>query len=98
MRQKQNLESWHVINGATASFAARLNYVVTLNGVTAIDIARAIGTDCGKVRSWMRGDSHPRLISFAKLCVFLGVSADWFLELGGVPPIPRRRADDGFLP
>ncbi|HIT27140.1 MAG TPA: helix-turn-helix transcriptional regulator [Candidatus Ornithoclostridium excrementipullorum] len=50
-------------------------------GKTRREIAEALGVSCPTVSQYVSGRIQPSLATFAKLCAFLGVSADELLGL-----------------
>lgn len=56
---------------------------VTRRFVTISDVARAIGTDYTRLRSWLNAETMPRIPLLIKLADYFGVSTDYLLCLTG---------------
>jgi transcriptional regulator with XRE-family HTH domain len=70
----------------TAGLAARLTAAIHDRKMTAEDIRSDIGAgSTEQIYRWMRGESEPRLESFARICRAVGVSADHLLFGEGEP-------------
>ena len=83
-------------------FAERLKASRETRGMSAPDVAGAIGVSPSVFSGWERGAGAPQLASLARLCSLLSVSADYLLGLTddpqrGIIKSPAELADDGVV-
>jgi transcriptional regulator with XRE-family HTH domain len=63
-------------------------------GVSQGDVSKALGVAPGLAGDWERGSREPSLGRFRELALYLGVSADWLLELEQRPAGRAREVRD----
>lgn len=63
------------------SFAKRLRRVLREKDYSQKDIAEACGVSAPTVSYYCNGESSPDILTLARLCEVLGVSADWLLGI-----------------
>ena len=61
--------------------SANLKFEIEHSGKSKTEIAKAIGITSSTISQYCSGRSQPTLASLAKLCNFIGVSADDILEI-----------------
>lgn len=71
MRRKHYLIS----NG----YLQRLNDAYLLSGLNAVELGKIIHRNRKAVYKYMDGDTTPDVLTLARLCVALNISADWLL-------------------
>ncbi len=59
----------------------RLREVIQRSGIQQKEIAKAVGVSAQTVSKYMKKDVFPALDTFAKLCAFLDVRADYVLGI-----------------
>lgn len=64
-----------------ASIKKRLATAIAESGYSLVDIAKSIGVTQSMLSQYMLYEKIPSLLTFAKLCKFLNVSADEILDL-----------------
>lgn len=59
----------------------RLIEEIKLSGKTTVEIGKAIGVSSEMITQYTTTSKMPSLITFAKLCKYLDISADYILDL-----------------
>lgn len=67
-------------------FSQKLKKVMKEKGLTTYRIQQGTGISQGNVDSWLKGRSKPRAANMKKLCDFLGVEVDYFVNEPTQPP------------
>ena len=61
------------------AFIKRLNFAIRKRGYNISQLARKMDVDRKTVDKWAKGRTSPTTVHIARLCVVLGISADWLL-------------------
>lgn len=61
-------------------FSQKLKKIMKEKGLTTYSIQKATGISQGNVDSWLKGRSKPRAVNLNRLCVFLDVPPEYFME------------------
>jgi transcriptional regulator with XRE-family HTH domain len=66
----------HLINNG---YLERLNKAYASSSLGATEIGKLIGRDRKAIYGYLHGDTTPDVLTLARLCVALNISADWLL-------------------